>query len=324
VRATETHTDTIELGDVTVTRVIEWSGPIRTVREILPESTVEIRQQHQEELAPDFWDPSTDAYRCAIQSWVLRSEGRTIVVDTGAGNDRDRPQVPQFDHLRTPFLQNLARAGVRPKDVDVVVNTHVHYDHVGWNTTLRDGEWVPTFPNATYLIPRIDREYFDPANETRRPPVRTDADRLRRRGSHLVFADSITPVLEHGLARVWEDVHRIDANLTLEPAPGHTPGSSLLRLHSDGDRAVFVGDMLHSPVQVLEPHVNSCFCEDPAQAGRTRYRVLAEAADTRTLVVPAHFPGPGAVEVRRDDDVFAVRAWAPFARSVSPGGGVAP
>jgi len=308
------RTDTFELGDVTITRVVEWFGAIRTAAEVLPDSTARTWQEHRGELAPDFWNPENDAYLCAIQSWIIRGEGRTIVVDTGAGNDRDRPQIPQFDHLRTPFLANLASAGVRPEDVDVVVNTHIHYDHVGWNTRPRDGEWVPTFPNATYLIPRIDHDYFDPANEHRRPVPRSDADRLRRRGSHLVVADSVAPIVAHGLATLWEGEHRIDGNLVLEPAPGHTPGSSILRLRSGDDRAIFVGDMLHSPVQIWGPHANSCFCENPQQARETRRRVLAEAADTRTLVIPAHFPGQGAVEICRDGDVFDIKDWAPVSR----------
>lgn len=306
--------DTLELGDVTITRVVEWSGAIRTAREIMPDSPPETWQRHRDELAPDFWNPDDDSWLCAIQSWVIRSEGRTILVDTGAGNDRDRPQVPQFDHLATGFLETLAHAGVRPEDVDVVVNTHVHYDHVGWNTRLVDGEWVPTFPNATYLIPAVDRRYFDPENAHRRLTPRTDADRLRRHGAALVFADSVAPILGHGLATLWEQEHRIDGALTLATAPGHTPGSSVLRLRSGDERAVFVGDLLHSPVQIFGPDANSCFCEDPAQARTTRRRVLAEAADTRSLLVPAHFPGHGAAEVRRDGDTFAIRRWAPIRR----------
>lgn len=298
----------VQLGDVEISRVVEWHGRIRTVAEFVPDSSPEARGQ----LDPHFRDPADDAYLCAIQTWVLRSEGRTILVDTGAGNDRDRPQVPPFDHLDGPFLDELARAGVAVEDVDVVVNTHVHYDHVGWNTRLQDGEWVPTFPNATYVIPRIDRDYFDPANEHRRPPARTDADRLRRRGNRIVFADSVAPVLREDRAQLWEGSYRIDRNLALEPAPGHTPGSAVLRLESGGDRALFVGDILHSPVQLTEPAANSCFCEDQAGARATRARLLAEAADTRALVVPAHFPGHGAAEVRRLGEGFEVSRWAGF------------
>lgn len=299
--------DTLELGDVTVTRVVEWSGPLRTVSKIVPDSPEEVRDEHREEVVPDFWNPRDDAYRCAVQSWIVRSQGRVIVVDTGAGNDRDRPQVPRFDHLTTPFLDNLARAGVRPQDVDVVINTHVHYDHVGWNTRLHDDVWVPTLPHATYLIPRVDREYFDPVNEHLRPAARNDADRLRREGNRLVFADSVRPVLESGRAVLWEGEYRVDANLELRSAPEHTPGSSVLWLSSGSERAVFVGDMLHSPVQIWSPHANSCFCEDPRQSRDTRRRVLTEAANARALVFPVHFPGRGAAQIQREGDRFEIR-----------------
>ncbi|MFB9840241.1 MBL fold metallo-hydrolase, partial [Actinoallomurus acaciae] len=287
-----------QLGEVEVTKVVEWQGEIAPARLIVPDSTPEIWQDNRSWLAPDHWNPETDEYRGAVQTWLLRSEGKVVLVDTGVGNDRHRPQIPLFDHLRTPFLDRLAEAGVRPEDVDVVVNTHIHYDHVGWNTRGEGEEWVPAFPNATYLIPRADQEYFDPRNAHRRPPVRDERDRLRREGSLIVYTDSVAPVL--GRAVRWEGEYRIDRNLSLEPAPGHTPGSSIVRLSSGSDRAVFVGDLLHSPVQILRPAYSSCFCEDPAQAAATRRAVLERAADTRELVVPAHFAGAGAAEVRRD------------------------
>ncbi|MGI8329163.1 MBL fold metallo-hydrolase [Actinomadura scrupuli] len=304
--------DTIELGDVSVTRVVEWAGPIGTAREIIPAGRPEIWRDNRSLLVPDFWRPDDDACLCHVQSWVLRGGGRTIVIDTGVGNDRYRPQVPRFTNLHTPFLDDLARAGVRPADVDLVVNTHIHYDHVGWNTTRAGDRWVPTFPNATYLIPHADYDHFHPANAGRRPAPVTDADRLRREGGHLVFDDSIAPIVERGQALLWRDSYRIDGDLTLEPAPGHTPGSAVLWLRSGDDRAVFVGDLVHSPVQILEPHDNSRFCEDPVTARASRRRVLGQAADTGALVVPAHFGGHGATAVRRDGDGFAITGWAPF------------
>ncbi|MGQ5635782.1 MULTISPECIES: MBL fold metallo-hydrolase [unclassified Streptomyces] len=306
--------DTITLGNVDITRVIEWSGPVRTARFIIPDSDEDTWRRNQQWLAPDFWTPADDAYRCHIQTWVLRSEGRTILVDTGVGNDRERPQIPLFAGLKTDFLARLRAAGVEPEDVDVVVNTHIHYDHVGWNTQLHDGEWVPTFPNATYLIPRADYLYFDPENPRRGRAPRDEHERLRWEGSKLVFRDSITPVHRAGQAVLWEDTHRIDDNLLLEPAPGHTPGSSVLTLRSGTDRAVFVGDMLHSPVQILEPAWSSCFCDDPRLAARTRTSYLSRAAELRELVIPAHWPGHGAAEVRQDGDGFAISAWAGFPR----------
>ncbi|MGH3625272.1 MAG: MBL fold metallo-hydrolase [Sciscionella sp.] len=301
-----------QLGEVEVTKVIEWQGEIAPARVIIPDSPPEIWQDNESWLAPDHWRPQTDAYHGAVQTWVLRSEGRIILVDTGVGNDRHRPQIPLFDHLSTGFLDRLAEAGVRPEDVDVVINTHVHYDHIGWNTQLRDGAWVPTFPSATYLIPRADQVYFDPHNAHRRPSPRDEHEQRRQDGSRILYADSIAPVL--GRAVLWEDGYRVDGNLSLVPAPGHTPGSSIVRLSSGPDRAVFVGDLLHSPVQILQPGYNSCFCENPEQAAATRRSVLERAADTRELVVPAHFAGPSAAEIRRDGSHFAISRWAPFTR----------
>ncbi|MCA1217077.1 MBL fold metallo-hydrolase [Streptomyces sp. 8L] len=307
--------DSITLGEVEITRVVELHGPVSTARSIVPGVDPALWQENRSWLAPDFWRPEDDAYLAAVQTWVLRSQGRTILVDTGVGNDRDRPQIPQFAHLRTTFLDRLAEAGVRPEDVDVVVNTHVHYDHVGWNTRLQDGAWVPTFPNAAYLIPRADNLYFDPQGPGRGRPPRDENERRRWQGSELVFNDSVAPVHRAGQAVLWEDTYRVDRDLVLRAAPGHTPGSSVLHLASGTDRAVFVGDIVHSPVQILRPDCNSCFCDDPARAAATRRRVLGQAADTNALVVPAHFPGHGAAEVRRAGGDFALSGWAPLPRT---------
>lgn len=303
--------DRFELGDVEIIKVVEWQGEIAPARFIIPDGPPELWADNAAWLAPDHWHPDTDAYHAAVQTWVVRSEGRTILIDTGIGNDRDRPQIPLFDHLATDFLGTLAAAGVRAEDVDVVINTHIHYDHVGWNTELRDGAWVPAFPNATYLIPRVDQAYFDPRNAHRRPAPRSDHERRRREGGLIVYADSIAPVLDRAV--LWEDAYRIDGNLTLEAAPGHTPGSAIVRLASRTDRAVFAGDLLHSPVQILRPEYSSCFCEDPAQAAVTRRAVLERAADTGELVLPAHFAGSGAAEIRRDGGRLTIGRWAPAA-----------
>lgn len=297
-----------ELGEVEVTKVVEWQGEIASARQIIPDSPSGLWQDNKSWLAPDHWHPETDACHGAVQTWVLRIDGKTVLIDTGIGNDRHRPQAPLFDHLRTGFLDQLAQAGVQPEDVDVVINTHIHYDHVGWNTQLRDGQWVPAFPNATYLIPRTDQEYFDPRNGHRRRAPRNEQEQRRWDATPIVYADSIAPVL--GQAALWQDGYRIDANLALEPAPGHTPGSSIVRLSSGPDRAVFTGDLLHSPVQILEPGYSSCFCEDPRAAAVTRRRVLERAADTGELVIPAHFAGAAAATIRRDGSRFAISRWA--------------
>ncbi|MFI7318883.1 MBL fold metallo-hydrolase [Streptomyces venezuelae] len=288
----------VMLGDVEVCRVVEvWRFPL-AAEVIAPEVPGEVWRGNEEWLVPDHWDPGSGDALAVIQSWVIRSEGGTVLVDTGIGNDRERPGVPAFEGLDTDYLDRLAAVGVRPEDVDVVVNTHLHGDHIGWNTRRENGSWVPTFPNATYLVPAADHAFYGPG--------RGDAVRADHRYG---FADSVAPVVEAGQAVLWEGTHRIDSHLTLESAPGHTPGSSVLRLASGTDRAVFVGDLLHVPVQILEPCCSSAFCEDPKEAAASRVRVLGRAADEGELVVPAHFAGPGAVEVRREGEKFAISRW---------------
>ncbi|MGW2598217.1 MBL fold metallo-hydrolase [Streptomyces klenkii] len=297
------------LGDVEVIRVVEWQGPLVPARRFVPQSTAEMWKDNEDWLAPDHWHPGSDNAVVALQSWVLRSGGRTVLIDTNVGNGRERPGSPHFHHWQGDFLGRLAEAGVRPEDVDVVVNTHLHIDHVGWNTrsagnTAGSGaEWVPTFPNAEYLIPAADDFHYGPENGYGNG--RSEDDRL-------LYEDSIAPIHRAGLAVRWEGSHRIDEHLTLEPAPGHTPGSSVLRLASGADRAVFVGDLIHSPVQVLHPSCNSCFCLDQEQAAASRRRILERAAAERELVVPAHFGGAGALEVRKEGGGFGLAGWAAY------------
>jgi glyoxylase-like metal-dependent hydrolase (beta-lactamase superfamily II) len=233
----------IILGNVSITRVWEYFGSVEmTPDTFFPESSKEVWETGTDWLAPHFLDSETNIVNSAIQTWLLRSEGRTILVDTGVGNHKERPYAPVWSHLETDFLANLARAGVRPEDVDIVINTHLHIDHVGWNTYLDGRRWVPTFPNATYLMPKDDFDFWNPEN---------GHQPLLGRGNQNVFEDSVAPVHQAGQTQLWEHSHQIDANLRLDTAPGHTPGSSVLTLTSGTDRAVFVGDMLHSLPQLM-------------------------------------------------------------------------
>ena len=295
---------TIAVGDVTITRVEEMHGPIMPPKVFFPTIEETAWEEQRDMLVPDHLDPSGEMVQVAMQTWVLRSDGRTIVVDTGVGNDKARPAVESWDHLDSGYLGALAAAGVRPQDVDLVVNTHLHVDHVGWNTLLRDGAWVPTFPNATYLMPRADFEFWNPANNPN----------LVGSVNENVFEDSVAPVHAAGQVQLWEDSHVIDAALRLEAAPGHTPGSSVLKLVSGSEHALLAGDLLHTPLQVTETGHNSCFCEDPAAAVATRRMLLGWASDHAAVVLPAHFSGPGALEVEYRGDGFGIRRWAGFDR----------
>ena len=286
----------IKLGDVTVTRIEEMHGPLMPPAAFFPDLPEAAWHQQRDLLVPDHVDAGEDLVHAAMQTWLLRSEGRTILIDTGVGNDKARPAVPGWDHLSLDYLGRLAAAGVHPEDVDLVVNTHLHVDHVGWNTRLVAGEWVPAFPNATYLMPRADFESWDPEQGL----------------NANVYEDSIAPVHASGQVRLWDEAYTVDANLRLEAAPGHTPGNSVVKLSSGDDRALFAGDLLHTPLQLLHPDHNSCFCEDAALARTTRRRLLGWAADTGALVLPAHFGGHSALEVSHAGDAFAVKQWASF------------
>ncbi|MEU0335058.1 MBL fold metallo-hydrolase [Streptomyces sp. NPDC006193] len=298
---TDDRVQSFLIGDVEVLRIVEWQGPYVPAATLVPECGPEVWDAHEAQLVPDHREEGGDRAVVALQTWVLRSGGRTVLVDTGVGDGRERPGNPLFHRRQGDFLRRLERAGIRPRDVDVVVNTHLHADHVGWNTVDAGGEWAPAFPRARYLLPAADDRHFGPAGG-----YAGGARPLDR----LVYEDSVAPVHRAGLAELWDSTYRIDEHLVLESAPGHTPGSSVLHVASRGERAVFVGDLVHSPVQILRPECNSCFCLDPAQAARTRWRVLERAAEERALVVPAHFGGAGAVEVRAAAHGFRLHRWA--------------
>jgi glyoxylase-like metal-dependent hydrolase (beta-lactamase superfamily II) len=295
--------DEIKLGDVTVIRVEEMHGPVgMTPEQFFPGSPAHIWSEHRAMLVPDHLDAESDIVQVAMQTWALRSEGRTILIDTGVGNDKPRPAVDAWDHLSLGYLQNLAEAGISPADVDLVINTHLHVDHVGWNTRLVDGEWVPTFPNATYLMPRVEFEYWNPANNSG----------IAGSVNENVFEDIVAPVHAAGQVQLWEDSHVIDGSLRLLAAPGHTPGASVVVLTSGNDKALFSGDIMHTPLQVMHPDHHSCFCEDPATARATRRDLLGWASDNTALVLPAHFSGHSALEVGRSGNSFEIKGWAPF------------
>lgn len=304
-----TTSDQLTFGAVTVTRAVESVGSIgMTPAQFFPGTDPAAWVGDEGALRPFFLEDDgatamESTCRVAMQTWIIRSGGRTVLVDAAIGNDKERPDVPSWSHLQTAYLEHLAAAGVTPESVDVVVNTHLHADHVGWNTRLVDGVWVPTFPNAQYLMPAEDLAFWDPANghQTVMGP-----------GAHGVWADSIAPVLAAGQVTAWSGHHRIDEALTLEAAPGHTPGASILRLVSGDDEVLFVGDTLHTPAQVHDVHTSSCFDEDAAQADATRERLFTEAAARRLLMFPAHFGGHGGFRVEKTGDAFDIVEWAPL------------
>jgi glyoxylase-like metal-dependent hydrolase (beta-lactamase superfamily II) len=304
--------DAISWGDVRIAAVIDWAGEVPDAIGLLPGTSRADWERHRDWLSgTGLWDPVTNRRALSVHSWVLQADGMTVVVDTGAGNGKDRPEQPLFAGLSTAYLANLARAGIQPEDVDVVINTHLHADHVGWNTRADNGHWTPTFPNARYVLPGPDVEYWDRAGG--------HASRLAAANRN-VFEDSVRPVIDSRQADIWPDTHhRIGRRLTLHSAPGHTPGSSVLIMNCGGPTALFTGDLFHSPLQVIEPHWASCYDEEAGAAEASRRRVLSLAADTAALVLPAHLPGARALLIDRHAAGFQIARWfLPDAHDTGP------
>ena len=286
------------IGDVAVSRVEEMCGPGFRPDALLPAFQRDAIAEHADWLMPNHYHEGLDRLVASVHSWVIKTEHHTILVDTCIGNHKERPAMERWHHLDLPFLERLAEAGVQPEEVDFVMCTHLHVDHVGWNTRLDNGRWVPTFPNAKYVFARNEFEHW---NQT------TDEEAARIGDANmLAFNDSVLPVVEAGLAEMVDGDHQLGDRLLIEPAPGHTPGSCTLKLSSNGTEALFIGDIMHHALQVYYPHWNSCFCVDPEMSHATRRRILEESADRDRLLMPAHFGAPHAGRVVGKGDGFAL------------------
>lgn len=314
-------TQRLRLGRASVARVVELRFSLGTTT--FARTPASGWHDNADLLVPDFFDPDTDQWHIAIQSWVIRVDGLTVIVDTGVGNDRLRPHLPPLDHLDTAFLSALESAGIDRDAVDIVVNTHLHSDHVGWNTMRDNGAWVPTFPNARYLLPAADYRHFEPDGPAARATPHTEAEQAQQRGDQLVFADSVLPIDAAGQLIPWSDDYRVSDSLRLRPAPGHTPGSSVLWLDA-GQPSVFVGDLTHSPLQLRRPGDACAFDVDAAAAAVTRRRIFAEAAQAKAAVIPAHYPGRGGATIRAVEDRFDVDQWLDTESLPAPSGAPPP
>jgi glyoxylase-like metal-dependent hydrolase (beta-lactamase superfamily II) len=277
-----------QVGKFKVTRVVELEIPVRQApdRGFLPEATLE-NLKKVPWLFPHFADEE-GTLKLSIHALLVEAPGLKLVVDTCIGNDRPRG-ITGGRPLSVPFLERMAEAGWKPEDVDAVVCTHLHVDHVGWNTMLVDGKWVPTFPNARYLIGRTEYEHWMAEEEGE---------------SAAILADSVTPIFEAGLAELVALDHRISPELRLTPTTGHTPGHVSVVIESEGEKAVITGDMSHHPCQMAHPDWATGFDSDAPAAAATRRRMFAEWADAPTLVIGTHYAAPTAGRIRRDGDAF--------------------
>jgi glyoxylase-like metal-dependent hydrolase (beta-lactamase superfamily II) len=268
----------MRLGQIEIRRIVESICTDFDRYDFFPGTTEEDWARHKGWLEPRAVDPVSGNLVLPIQSFLVRTERHTILVDTCVGQDKSRPQRP-FWHLKRfdTFLPRLAAAGVKPEDVDYVMCTHLHSDHVGWNTQLRDGRWVPTFPNAKYIFARTEWQAFEAAHAKHPQPQ---------------LLDSVLPIIEAGQAQLVEKDFALDDEVWLEPTPGHTPGHFCVRLASRGAKAVITGDCIHSPVQCVEPHWIMRADADPQLAKATRRKFLESVSDSGVTVCATHFPEP--------------------------------
>jgi glyoxylase-like metal-dependent hydrolase (beta-lactamase superfamily II) len=280
------------IGDVTVTRLLEQEFPVvHSARHpFMPDA------QPQALKAVPWLHPRyvTDEghLRLSIHALLVDAPGLRLVVDTCVGNDRPR-RMTGGRPLSTPFLQGLTDAGWSREGVDAVVCTHLHVDHVGWNTMLEAGRWVPTFPNARYLIGREEFAHWDAAGD--------DEHRT-------VMSDAVQPIFDAGLADLVEMDHRLCDEIRLKPTPGHTPGHVSVIIRSQGETAIISGDAIHHPCQMAHPEWTLPFDSDPSQAVATRTALLNEVADQPILFIGTHFAAPTAGRVIRDGDRYRLDA----------------
>jgi glyoxylase-like metal-dependent hydrolase (beta-lactamase superfamily II) len=275
------------VGDVTVTKVVELEV-IGGSRFILPQATPETILPIKW-MQPHFADAS-GRLRMSIHAFVVQTPERRIVVDTCLGNDKQNRRIPTWNDLHGPFLSDLDGAGFPRESIDTVLCTHLHVDHVGWNTMLAGGHWVPTFPRARYLMGRAEYQYWTGPH---------DRDDMRH-----VLADSVLPVHNAGLVDLVETDHRICEEVSLIPTFGHTPGHVSVRIVSRGEEALITGDFLHHPCQIAHPEWSSTADWDADQAHDTRRRMYDALAGKPILVLGTHFAGATAGRIVRDGDTY--------------------
>lgn len=279
----------VTIGKIEISRVEEMIWTI-SPRFLFADTSYDDLEPYREWLVPHFCTEDLKL-RLSIHTFVVRTPHHTILVDTCIGNDRKR-DLPVWSNMQTDYLKRLSAAGIHPEAVDYVFCTHMHVDHVGWNTHLQDGKWVPTFPHARYLFHRQEWEHWKNTREANQAEV---------------MHDSVFPIVEAGLADMVEADHVIAEGIYLQPTPGHTPGHCSVHLEAAGAHAIITGDLIHHPWQVAEPYRTSRACTNPELAVKTRTAFVHQVADTSTLILGTHFAPPTSMHIVSHQGALRVR-----------------
>jgi len=284
----------LSVGDLTIHRIIEQETTYLPALDMMPALTPELLAENRAWLRQAGAIDDADMLILCFQSYVVKTPHHTILVDSCIGNDKPRPNRPKWN-MKTDdlFMRGLAATGVSVADIDVVMCTHLHVDHVGWNTRLENGRWVPTFPNARYIFGKAEFDYWTAQNAKAEVPP---------------FTDSVLPVVAADRAEIVRDDFAIGDYVRIVPTPGHTPGHVAFSFGKGRDDAVFSGDLMHSPLQARHPQLSAKFDIDQVQAAATRRAFLERYCDTATLCCTAHFPSPSTGRIKHRGDGFACEA----------------
>jgi len=283
----------LTVGEVVITSIIERDGPWRKPEDMFPAYDPVIGRRHLAELDSFVFDPASGKMVITYQTFVVRTPKHTVLVDTCTGEDKGHPAP--FAFPKQPWLDNFRAAGLSFEDITHVFCTHLHIDHTGWNTMLRDGRWVPTFPNAKYIFHKDEYAYWEAATARGANPPGN------------VWTYNCRPVVEAGQALLVDDTFELDDTFSLTPTPGHSPHHCCVDIRSRGQHAVVTGDMMHHVLQCREPDWSTVFDTDKGEAARSRRRFLTQVADTSTLLLPIHFPSPTVGRVAADGERFSYR-----------------
>ena len=255
---------------------------------------VEFTKRHKQSLGERIIDNETSSFVISFHSFVVRANGKVILVDTCNGNHKERYGLPWQHKLASDnYIKNLKKVGLTPEDIDLVMCTHLHGDHIGWNTYLVNGRWKPTFPNARYIMSQQDYGFFESQNR----------ELVDGKPKHLAFADSILPIAEAGLIDCIDilttPMLQIADGVTVEAAVGHTVGTVLMRVEGGRDSGYLTGDIIHHPIQFLVPDLINPGDQDPVAARKTRDELIVRIANEGAMLLPAHFPDPSAGRIFR-------------------------
>ncbi len=288
----------LSIGDVTIASIIERDGPWRKPEDMFPAYDAEVGKRHLAALDPAVFDPASGKMVITYQTFVVRTPKHMVLIDTCTGEDKGYPAPMDFP--KKPWLDGFAALGLRFEDIDYVFCTHLHIDHCGWNTVLRNGRWVPTFPRAKYIFHKREYAAWEEATKGGYSPYGS----APAPGGGAIWRYNCEPVVAAGQALLVDDDFALDDTFWLTPTPGHSPCHCCVNIRSGGQHAIVVGDLMHHALQVREPDWSTIFDWDQAEAARSRRMLLGKVAGTGSFVLPIHFPHPTIGLVEPDGDRF--------------------